>query len=152
VFRSDAPELLNTAQTRLVSERTLTLSELLERRAPDWRPSSSGGSVLAQVHCHQSAVMGYDADRAVLARFGFRTKVLDSGCCGQAGNFGFEREHYDVSVACAEEGLWPAVRSASDTEAILADGFSCRTQIAAARTGREGRHLAEILAAALRPR
>ncbi|UBU17458.1 FAD-binding and (Fe-S)-binding domain-containing protein [Nonomuraea gerenzanensis] len=149
VFRSDGPELLNTAQTRLVSERTLTLSELLEHRAPDWRPSSAGGSVLAQVHCHQSAVMGYDADRAVLARFGFRTRVLDSGCCGQAGNFGFEREHYDVSVACAEQGLWPAVRSAGPMEAILADGFSCRTQIAAARTGREGRHLAEILAAAL---
>ncbi|MGR6920832.1 FAD-binding and (Fe-S)-binding domain-containing protein [[Actinomadura] parvosata] len=151
VFRSDGPELLNTAQTRLVSERTLTLSELLEQRAPDWRPSSAGGSVLAQVHCHQSAVMGYDADRAVLARFGFRTRVLDSGCCGQAGNFGFEREHYDVSVACAEEGLWPAVRAAGDSEAILADGFSCRTQIAASGTGRHGSHLAEILAAALRP-
>ncbi|WP_240972305.1 FAD-binding and (Fe-S)-binding domain-containing protein [Nonomuraea composti] len=151
VFRSDGPELLNTAQTRLVSERTLTLSELLEQRAPDWRPSSAGGSVLAQVHCHQSAIMGYDADRAVLARFGFRTRVLDSGCCGQAGNFGFEREHYDVSVACAEEGLWPAVRAAGDSEAILADGFSCRTQIAASGTGRHGSHLAEILAAALRP-
>ncbi|SPL89139.1 Glycolate dehydrogenase, subunit GlcD [[Actinomadura] parvosata subsp. kistnae] len=150
VFRSDGPELLNTAQTRLVSERTLTLSELLEQRASDWRPSSAGGSVLAQVHCHQSAVMGYDADRAVLARFGFRTRVLDSGCCGQAGNFGFEREHYDVSVACAEEGLWPAVRAAGDSEAILADGFSCRTQIAASGTGRHGSHLAEILAAALR--
>ncbi|MGP4095401.1 FAD-binding and (Fe-S)-binding domain-containing protein [Nonomuraea sp. KM90] len=148
VFRSDGPELLNTPQTRLLSERTLTLAELLQDRAPDWQPASAGGSAVAQVHCHQSAVMGYDADRAVLDRFGIRTRVLDSGCCGQAGNFGFEREHYDVSVACAEEGLWPAVRSAGE-EALLADGFSCRTQIAAAGTGRQGRHLAELLSTAL---
>lgn len=156
VFRSDGPELLDTPQTRLVSERTLTLAELLERHAPGWRPSGApeetpGQDVLAQVHCHQSAIMGYDADQAVLERFGFRTRVLDSGCCGQAGNFGFEREHYDVSVACAEEGLWPALRSARDEEAVLADGFSCRTQIAASGTGRQGRHLAELLAAVLRP-
>ncbi|MEV0612526.1 FAD-linked oxidase C-terminal domain-containing protein [Nonomuraea sp. NPDC050404] len=150
VFRSDGPELINTAQARLVSERTLTLAELLEERAPDWRPAASGGSALAQVHCHQSAIMGYDADRAVLERFGIRTRVLDSGCCGQAGNFGFEREHYDVSVACAEEGLFPALRSADPHETVLADGFSCRTQIAASHTGHKGRHLAELLAEQLR--
>ncbi|MEV0388908.1 FAD-binding and (Fe-S)-binding domain-containing protein [Nonomuraea sp. NPDC050643] len=149
VFRSDGPELLNTPQTRLVSERTLTLAELLERHAPDWRPPSPGGAALAQVHCHQSAVMGYDADRAVLDRFGVRTDVLDSGCCGQAGNFGFERGHHDVSVACAEEGLWPALRAAEPRRVILADGFSCRTQIAHSGTGREGRHLAELLAGLL---
>lgn len=149
VFRSDGPELLNTPQTQLLSSRTLTLAELLEQRAPDWRPPSAGGSAVAQVHCHQSAIMGYDADRAVLERFGIRTKVLDSGCCGQAGNFGFEREHYDVSVACAEEGLWPAVRTAGEGDALLADGFSCRTQIAASGTGRQGRHLAELLATAI---
>ncbi|WP_063765251.1 FAD-binding and (Fe-S)-binding domain-containing protein [Nonomuraea candida] len=149
VFRSDGPELINTAQARLVSERTLTLAELLEERAPDWRAGRAGGSALAQVHCHQSAIMGYDADRAVLERFGVRTRVLDTGCCGQAGNFGFERDHYDVSVACAEEGLWPALRAADPDETVLADGFSCRAQIAASGTGRQGRHLAELLAAAL---
>ncbi|MFC4008926.1 FAD-binding and (Fe-S)-binding domain-containing protein [Nonomuraea purpurea] len=151
VFRSDGPELLNTPDTRLVSERTLTLAELLQTRAGDWRPGSAGGQAVAQVHCHQSAIMGYDADRAVLDRFGIRTSVLDSGCCGQAGNFGFERGHYDVSVACAEEALWPAVRAAGPDEAILADGFSCRTQIAAAHTGRRARHLAELLDTALHP-
>ncbi|SEG96859.1 FAD/FMN-containing dehydrogenase [Nonomuraea solani] len=149
VFRSDGPELLNTPQTRLLSERTLTLAELLERHAPDWRPSSTGGAALAQVHCHQSAIMGYDADQAVLDRFGIRTEVLDSGCCGQAGNFGFERRHYDVSVACAEEGLWPALRSAGPDQEILADGFSCRTQVGHSGTGRRARHLAELLAAAI---
>jgi Fe-S oxidoreductase len=149
VFRSDGPELLNTPETRLLAERTLTLAELLQERAPDWRPASAGGEAVAQVHCHQSAVLGFDADRAVLDRFGIRTEVLDSGCCGQAGNFGFERGHYDVSVACAEEGLWPAVRAAGPRQAILADGFSCRTQIAAAETGRRGSHLAELLATAI---
>ncbi|MBF8192128.1 (Fe-S)-binding protein, partial [Nonomuraea sp. K274] len=149
VFRSDGPELLNTPETRLLAERTLTLAELLQERAADWRPASAGGQAVAQVHCHQSAIMGYDADRAVLDRFGIRTSVLDSGCCGQAGNFGFEREHHAVSVACAEEGLWPAVRAAGPHEAILADGFSCRMQIAAAEAGREGRHLAELLDTAM---
>ncbi|MFF4615329.1 FAD-binding and (Fe-S)-binding domain-containing protein [Nonomuraea jabiensis] len=149
VFRADGPELLNTPETRLLSERTLTLAELLESRAPDWHPASPGGEAVAQVHCHQSAIMGYDADRAVLDRFGIRTEVLDAGCCGLAGNFGFERGHYDVSVACAEESVWPAVRAAGQDQAILADGFSCRTQIAASRTGRQARHLAELLATSL---
>ncbi|MEV4399591.1 FAD-linked oxidase C-terminal domain-containing protein [Nonomuraea sp. NPDC049607] len=149
VFRSDGPELLNTPETRLLSERFLTLAELLETRAADWRPDTAGGQAIAQVHCHQSAVMGYDADRAVLDRFGIRTSVLDSGCCGQAGNFGFERGHHEVAQACAEQGLWPAVRSAEPDDELLADGFSCRTQIAAAGTGRQGRHLAELLATAL---
>ncbi|MEU6789249.1 FAD-linked oxidase C-terminal domain-containing protein [Nonomuraea angiospora] len=149
VFRADGPELLNTPDTRLLSERTLTLAELLESRAPDWRPASPGGEAVAQVHCHQSAIMGYDADRAVLDRFGIRTEVLDAGCCGLAGNFGFERGHYDVSAACAEESVWPAVRAAAPDQAILADGFSCRTQIAASGTGRRARHLAELLATSL---
>ena len=72
--------------------------------------------------------------------------VLDSGCCGLAGNFGFEAGHYDVSVACAEHGLWPAVRDARPETAVLADGFSCRTQIQAGHLGREGIHLAQLLA------
>ncbi|NRQ36644.1 FAD-binding protein [Nonomuraea sp. NN258] len=147
VFRADGPELLNTPQTNLLAERTLTLAELLHDT--DWRPPSSGGEAIAQVHCHQSAIMGFDADRDVLERFGIHTDVLESGCCGQAGNFGFERGHYETSVACAEEGLWPAVRGADPRHAILADGFSCRTQIAAGGTGRRGRHLAELLSSAI---
>jgi hypothetical protein len=71
--------------------------------------------------------------------------VLDAGCCGLAGNFGFERGHYDVSTTCAELGLLPAVRAADHDTAILADGFSCRTQIAAG-TDAHPMHLAELLA------
>jgi FAD/FMN-containing dehydrogenase len=70
-------------------------------------------------------------------------------CCGLAGNFGFERGHYEVSAACAEHGLWPAVRDADPGTAVLADGFSCRTQIEAGHLGREGVHLAQLLAGML---
>jgi len=77
---------------------------------------------------------------------GVQVDVLDSGCCGLAGNFGFERGHYEVSVACAERGLWPAAADAAPQTAVLADGFSCRTQLAAGNLGREGVHLAQLLA------
>jgi Fe-S oxidoreductase len=101
---------------------------------------------IAQVHCHQHAVMGFDADTELLKACGVDAEVLDSGCCGLAGNFGFEAGHYEVSVACAEHGLWPAVRDARPETAVLADGFSCRTQIKASHLGPEGQHLAQLLA------
>ena len=81
------------------------------------------------MHCHQHAVLGEHADVEVMKRAGLDADVLDSGCCGLAGNFGFEAGHYDVSMACAEDGLLPAVRSASEDTLMIADGFSCRTQV-----------------------
>ena len=94
--------------------------------------------------------MGYDADQALLRDAGVDLDVLDAGCCGLAGNFGFEAGHYDVSRACGERVLLPAVRDAATDTLVLADGFSCRTQIEQAGTGRTPVHLAEILAAGLR--
>jgi Fe-S oxidoreductase len=79
---------------------------------------------------------------------GIDATVPDSGCCGLAGNFGFERDHYDVSTAIGERVLLPAVRSLPEATAVLADGFSCRTQIAQG-TSRRAQHLAELLAAGL---
>jgi len=108
--------------------------------APPWQ-------AMAQVHCHQYADLGFDADRAVLAELGVDVEVLDAGCCGLAGNFGFEKGHYEVSMACAERKLLPAVRGAGDEVAILADGFSCRTQLRQATTRRPV-HLAELVAEA----
>ena len=102
-----------------------------------------------QTHCHQHAVLGFEADAALMAAAGIEAVVPDSGCCGLAGNFGFERGHYEVSKAAAERVLLPAVREAADTTAIVADGFSCRTQITHG-TPRHPVHLAELLAAALR--
>ncbi len=99
-----------------------------------------------QTHCHQHAIMGYDADQALLRAAGVDVDVLDAGCCGLAGNFGFEAGHYEVSLACAERALLPAVRKAPATTLVLADGFSCRTQIEQAGTGRTPVHLAQVLA------
>jgi FAD/FMN-containing dehydrogenase/Fe-S oxidoreductase len=152
VFRSDAAELLGFDDARLLARQTTTLAELLTEAR--WRPrpgrgENASGKAIAHVHCHQHAIMGFDADRELLRACGVDVDVLDAGCCGLAGNFGFERGHYDVSVACAEHGLWPAVRDADSSTAILADGFSCRTQIEAGHLGREGIHLAQLLAAML---
>ena len=101
-----------------------------------------------QTHCHQHAVLGFDADRALMDKAGIHAEVPDSGCCGLAGNFGFERGHYEVSRAVGERVLLPAVRAAAPTTAVIADGFSCRTQIAQG-TPRRAVHLAEVLAEAL---
>jgi FAD/FMN-containing dehydrogenase/Fe-S oxidoreductase len=148
VFRSDAAELLGSDDARLLAGQTRTLAEILTEAG--WhtpaRPVVGRRAAIAQVHCHQRAIMGFDADTKLLQACGVEVDVLDSGCCGLAGNFGFERGHYEVSAACAEHGLWPAVRDARPKTAVLADGFSCRTQIQAGRLGREGMHLAELLA------
>jgi Fe-S oxidoreductase len=101
---------------------------------------------VAQPHCHHGAVMGWDADAALLERAGAGLTRL-GGCCGLAGNFGMERGHYDVSRAVAETALLPAVSSAPEAT-VLADGFSCRTQLADL-AARPSLHLAELLASRL---
>ena len=101
-----------------------------------------------QTHCHQHAVIGFEADRALMRAAGISANVPDSGCCGLAGNFGFERGHYEVSKAVGERVLLPAVRAAAGDTLIVADGFSCRTQIQQ-ETDRTPQHLAQVLAAAL---
>ena len=150
VFRSDAPELLPANEdARRLSMQTSTLAELLESRAPGWAPPQVGGDAIMQVHCHQHAVLGKDSDVALLRRAGVDTEVLDSGCCGLAGNFGFEAGHYDVSRAAGERVLLPRVRATRASTAVLADGFSCRTQIEQGDTGRRAVHVAELIAKGL---
>src|SRR5207247_1280249 len=106
--------------------------------------------VLAQVHCHQHAVMGWDADGQLLEAAGAQAEHLESGCCGLAGNFGFQKGHAGVSEACAERVLLPRLREAPAEAVVLADGFSCRTQIHELDSGgREAMHLSELLAATL---
>ncbi|MEV6769737.1 FAD-linked oxidase C-terminal domain-containing protein [Nocardia sp. NPDC051030] len=151
VFRSDLPELLDGDQdAKRLAGQTRTLAELLAERAPRWRPPEIMGSALVQPHCHQHAILGSGPDRDLLCATGAEVELLDAGCCGLAGNFGFERGHYDVSVACAQDQLLPALRAASPDVAILADGFSCRTQIRHLLPGVRPRHTAELLAEALR--
>jgi FAD/FMN-containing dehydrogenase/Fe-S oxidoreductase len=151
VFRSDARELMpGDRDVQRLRDQTVTLAELLRHHTAGWQPPRIPGRAIAQTHCHQHAIMGYDDDKALLAEAGLDVDVLDAGCCGLAGNFGFEAGHYDVSMACAERVLLPAVRNAPADALVLADGFSCRTQIEQAGTGSTPAHLAEVLAAGLR--
>nr|WP_245865246.1 FAD-binding and (Fe-S)-binding domain-containing protein [Prauserella marina] len=142
-LRHDAVDLLGTDAARRVAGAVRTLAELLGDD-PDWTPPDLRGvEVVAQPHCHQHAVMGWEADAALLADAGADVCRL-GGCCGLAGNFGVERGHYEVSVAVAGQHLLPALDEASPGAIFLADGFSCRTQAADLR-GREGLHLAQVL-------
>jgi FAD/FMN-containing dehydrogenase/Fe-S oxidoreductase len=150
VFRSDAGELLPADEDlRRLSKQTLTLAELLQQRAPDWTPPQVGGSAMVQVHCHQHAVLGEGSDVQLMERAGVDVDVLDSGCCGLAGNFGFEKGHYDVSMASAERVLLPRLRESDPGTAVVADGFSCRTQITQSDVQRDPVHAAQLLARGL---
>ncbi|MFI9152935.1 FAD-binding and (Fe-S)-binding domain-containing protein [Streptomyces sp. NPDC053367] len=144
-LRTDLTELLpDDPRAARLAARVLTFAEALERHAPDWRPPRLDRPAVGQTHCHQHAVLGDGAERRLRAAAGLEGD-LSGGCCGLAGNFGFEPGHHDVSVACAEEQLLPAVRSAPADAVVLADGFSCRTQLEQL-AGVRGRHLAEVLA------
>jgi Fe-S oxidoreductase len=151
VLRGDITELLpDDPRASQARAATRTLAELLggdERWVP---PDLTGVRAVAQPHCHHHAVMGWHADSALLARAGADVTAV-GGCCGLAGNFGVERGHYDVSRAVAETALLPAVRAARDGDGdavVLADGFSCRTQLDQL-AGVGGVHLAQLLASRL---
>lgn len=149
LFRHEGVELLPGDERAILAKAQVrTLSETLAEHAPGWEPPHLDREALVQVHCHQHAVLGFDADRALMERAGVRAEVPDSGCCGLAGNFGFEAGHEGLSRQIGERVLAPAVRGAAPSTAVLADGFSCRTQIADL-TERRGRHLAELLAEGL---
>ncbi|MBW8798463.1 MAG: FAD-binding protein [Streptomyces sp.] len=132
VFRSDAPELLPDDQdVQRLAGQTRTFAEQLVHHAPaGWQPPFLARQATVQTHCHQHAIMKFDADRELMRRARLDADVLDEGCCGLAGNFGFERGHHDVSMAVGELGVLPAVRGAAPDSLVLADGFSCRTQMA----------------------
>ncbi len=147
LFRGDLPALLpGDARAELLASRTATFAELLERAPIPF--AALDVDTITQVHCHQHAVLGFTADESAMAAAGVRNTTLDAGCCGLAGNFGFERGHYDVSKAVAEDRMLPAIRAASEDTVVVSDGFSCRTQIAQ-ESGRQAVHLAELLRRAL---
>ncbi|MFJ5548401.1 FAD-binding and (Fe-S)-binding domain-containing protein [Streptomyces sp. NPDC093225] len=152
-LRTDLPDLLgDDPRAARLAAAVRTFAGALEECAPGWRPPRLDRAVVGQTHCHQHAVLGDAAERRLRERAGL-VGELSAGCCGLAGNFGFERGagRYAVSVACAEERLLPAVREAGPSAAVLADGFSCRTQLAqlADRGGRPGLHTAQLLAEGL---
>ncbi|MGH3756571.1 FAD-binding and (Fe-S)-binding domain-containing protein [Actinophytocola sp.] len=147
-LRGDVPELTGDRRAERLAARSHTLAGFLAAYAPGWAPPAEPRTAITQVHCHQHATLGFDADAALLARAGVDARRLPAGCCGLAGNFGFERGHYEVSQALAEHTLLPAVREAAPDTLVVADGFSCRTQIEQG-SDRHAVHLAEVLAATL---
>ncbi len=143
VLRRDARELIGEPDVERIAARVRTLAELLVD-TEGWRPPPMAGvRGVAQPHCHHHAVMGWDRDQQLLADAGAEVRRL-GGCCGLAGNFGFERGHYAVSLAVAESNLLPAVRGLGCDDVVLADGFSCRTQLKEL-AGIDSLHLAELL-------
>ncbi|WP_258016359.1 FAD-binding and (Fe-S)-binding domain-containing protein [Streptomyces sp. AJS327] len=147
-LKTDLPELLgDDPRAERLARSVRTFAETLEEFAPDWRPPFVDRPVAGQTHCHQHAVLGDAAERRLREQAGL-TGSLSTGCCGLAGNFGFEKGHYEVAAACAEEQLLPSVREAAPGTELLADGYSCRTQLEQ-MGGFRSRHLAEVLAEAL---
>lgn len=150
VFRDELRNLFpGETRARRLSEHSFLLSEFLQRVVPNFWPPRLRRRAIVHIHCHQKAIMGTRDDAAILAKLGLDFGILDAGCCGMAGAFGFQREHYDVSMKVGERALFPAVREADEDTLIIADGFSCREQIFHA-TGRRGLHLAQVTSMAIR--
>jgi Fe-S oxidoreductase len=149
VFRDELPNLFpNDQDAKRLSGQSYMLSEFLQREG--WRPPALHRKALVQGHCHHKAVMGFEAERRVLEEMELDCEIPDAGCCGLAGSFGFEAgEKYEVSMRVGERVLFPKVREASGETLIVADGFSCRTQIEQG-AGRHAIHLAQVIQLALR--
>jgi FAD/FMN-containing dehydrogenase/Fe-S oxidoreductase len=148
VFRDELPNLLaGEASADRLAGAVVTLAELLCEARPDLR-GSFGRSVLYHAHCHHKAVLGTSADVALLRKLGAQVEVLDVGCCGMSGIFGYEPHKYEISKAIGEHGVLPAVRRAGPDTIVCADGFSCRSQLLDLADTR-ALHLAEVVRLAL---
>ena len=152
-FRDDYLDLVDDPRARTVADNSLLLDEFLARLHGDGELkldfTGTRRHVLIHGHCHQKALAGSNSCLEVMnLPPGFEAQEIDAGCCGMAGSFGYEKEHYDISMRIGEDRLFPAIRSAPADAVIAAAGMSCRHQIADA-TGRQARHWAEILVEAL---
>jgi FAD/FMN-containing dehydrogenase/Fe-S oxidoreductase len=149
VFRDELLNLFpHDQRAQALASQTYLLSEFLETHAPDFNLPRLDRTALLHGHCHHKSIQKMTAEESILRRLGVDFRQPAPGCCGMAGSFGFEREKYDISMAIGELELLPAVRSAPADCLIIADGFSCREQIAQG-TDRHALHLAEVLQMAL---
>lgn len=150
VFRDELTNFFpNDRDAHRLREQTLTLAEFLVRAAPSYRPGRLRRKALVHAHCHHKAIMTTDAEEQILQNLGLDYgKILDSGCCGMAGSFGFETDKYAISLTIGEQRLLPAVRAAARDTLIIADGFSCKHQIKES-TDRQALHLAQVLQMAM---
>ena len=146
VFRDELTNLLpHDPRAARLRSQTLLLSEFLVRHAPHYQPPQLGGKIVVHGHCHQKATMGMQDEMKVLRSTGAEVELLDSGCCGMAGPFGFERDKFEISQKLGERVLLPAVRRQAAETLIVSDGFSCSEQILQ-NTSARPMHLAEVLA------
>jgi Fe-S oxidoreductase len=145
VFRDELTNLLpHDPRAQKLRNQTFLLSEFLVKHAPHYKPPQLNEKILVHGHCHHRATMGMHDELALLRLTGADVELLDSGCCGMAGPFGFEKDKYDISQKLGERVLLPAVRN--NTKAIIvSDGFSCAEQITQ-NTSAKPMHLAEVLA------
>jgi FAD/FMN-containing dehydrogenase/Fe-S oxidoreductase len=145
VFRDELQNLFpNHPRAARLRSQTFLLSEFLERHAGGYEPPRLPLKVLLHGHCHQKSLMKMTHAESLLRKMGVELRSLDSGCCGMAGPFGFERDKYSIAQAAGERVLLPAIRQASPDTLIVSDGFSCREQILQS-TGRRALHLAEAI-------
>ena len=153
-LRDEYPDFLRTNEAKLVARNSFLLEEFLLQERDTGKVSLSFGAngrkALLHGHCHQKALVGTVPTVALLKGAGFEVSEVDSGCCGMAGSFGFEKEHYDLSLTIGNRRLAPAVKSASAEVEIVAPGISCRQQIEHL-TGRKAKHTAEVLWEVLNP-
>ncbi len=152
VFRDELVNLFpDDARARKLRAQTFLLSEFLRHHAPGYQSNRLSCRILVHGHCHQKALMKMTDEEVLLREMGAEVLLPDSGCCGLAGGFGFEKDKFEISQAIGERVLLPAVRRESRETLIVADGFSCREQIRQA-TGREPLHLSEALRMAMKER
>jgi Fe-S oxidoreductase len=147
-LRDEYPEFIRTNAAKKVAENSFLLEEFVQREREAGKilltQNGKGRKVLLHGHCHQKALVGTAPTVAMLTAAGFEVGEVDSGCCGMAGSFGFEKEHYDLSVAIGNRRLGPAVKAAGAEVEIVAPGISCRQQIDHL-AGRRAKHPAELL-------
>jgi len=149
VFRDEMLNLFpNDWNARRLSRQSFTIAEFLQKEKKEHVIPPLSRKAVIHGHCHHKAIMTMKAEEKLYDKMGLNFDVLDSGCCGMAGSFGFEKDHYSVSIACGDRVLIPAVRKANEETLIVSDGFSCREQISQT-THREAHHTAEVLGIAI---
>ena len=149
VFRDELTNFFGGDETaKNLAKNSFLFSEFLARHPELLKAFRFQGKTLVHGHCHQQSVMGMESEKKILRSLGADFEILDAGCCGMAGAFGFEKEHYDLSLKIGERALLPRVREAASDTVVMADGFSCREQIVQT-TGRRPLHLAQVLRAAI---
>jgi FAD/FMN-containing dehydrogenase/Fe-S oxidoreductase len=143
-FKDELPKMLpHDEDADRLSKQAVHFSEFLERGG--YEPPQLARKALLHGHCHHKATGGIEGEQKLLEKMGIEVDAPDSGCCGMAGSFGFEENHYEVSMACGERVLLPKVREAPPETIVVADGFSCRTQIEQGGTNRRALHVAQVL-------